>query len=323
MTFGKWSEEIHGGIDQEKRIKSAKSAKTTPLSVDKEALTGVFPGSGKEPYQVSLESCTCGDFRRRGLPCKHIYRLAMECGLIRGEYAAAINPRQDIRLDEAVGTIENFSEDAQIFLKQLLQDVPKTGASSVWVETNTGHSEIRKTSCYITRFHPIAGDCIFSVPFFELLPVPPEDIVPSLLKSDLEGILSKARTAPQKKLLKKDLAVWCLENIPNLADYVPERYFVNCAPSFQNVRAKCIQYLRRKYDMSFAYTEKMVRIEYPFGAQFLDIESAKEVTDSGYWITHLSSTPSVCVFPDDDITAMLTLYGCNRCLNGYKVAVDE
>ncbi len=56
---------------------------------------------------------------------------------------------------------------------------------------------------------------------------------------------------------------WCLDHIPNLADYLPERYFVNCAPAFQNARAKCIQYLRRKYDMTFAYTEKMVRIEYP------------------------------------------------------------
>lgn len=322
MTFGKWPEKIHSSTDQEKRIKSAKAAKTTPLSVDKETLAGIFPGSGKEPYQVSLDSCTCGDFRRRGLPCKHMYRLAMECGLWQGEYNATLNPRQDIKLDEAVGIIENFSDDAQIFLKQLLQDMPKTGDSSAWIETNSKHDEIRKTSCHITRFHPVAGDCIFSVPFFELTPVPPEDIIPTLLKSDLEDILSKSQVRPENKLLKKDLATWCLRNIPNIAEYSPERYFVNCSPAFQNVRAKCIQYLRRKYDMTFAYTEKMVRIEYPFGAQFLDVEFTDEVTDSGYWIKHLSGTPSTCFFPDDDITMLLTRYGYNRCLNGYEVTVE-
>jgi len=31
---------------------------------------------------ATLESCTCPDFKERKLPCKHMYRLASELGLI-------------------------------------------------------------------------------------------------------------------------------------------------------------------------------------------------------------------------------------------------
>ena len=81
-TFGSWDESIHMPEEQRKRILSAEKATTTPLSVDKESLTGVFPGSGKSPYKTTLESCTCGDFIRRKLPCKHMYYLANKMGLI-------------------------------------------------------------------------------------------------------------------------------------------------------------------------------------------------------------------------------------------------
>lgn len=33
-------------------------------------------------YETSLTKCTCHDFQERQLPCKHIYRLAVELGII-------------------------------------------------------------------------------------------------------------------------------------------------------------------------------------------------------------------------------------------------
>lgn len=64
-SFQIWDDVIHTMPDQMKRIASAKKATTSPSSIDRESKTGVFEGSGKEPYHVTLESCTCGDFRRR------------------------------------------------------------------------------------------------------------------------------------------------------------------------------------------------------------------------------------------------------------------
>lgn len=82
MDFGIWDDSIQEHPEQKKRFASALTSKVIPISVDKTSQTGVFNGSGKKPYNTSLSDCTCMDFTRRHLPCKHIYRLAVELGLI-------------------------------------------------------------------------------------------------------------------------------------------------------------------------------------------------------------------------------------------------
>ena len=54
-VFGPWTEHP-ADTDEEKRLASAQQSKTSPLSVDKEHETGVFYGSGKEPYQPALQA---------------------------------------------------------------------------------------------------------------------------------------------------------------------------------------------------------------------------------------------------------------------------
>ncbi len=82
IAFGNWSDGDHEGSDQQARLSSAAQAKTTPSQIDTENETATFEGSGKKPYTTTLNTCTCGDFLHRHLPCKHIYRLAMELGYI-------------------------------------------------------------------------------------------------------------------------------------------------------------------------------------------------------------------------------------------------
>lgn len=64
--------------EQIKRLESAKAAKMAPLSIDYVTQTAQFSGSGKKPYETTVDLCTCRDFFVRGLPCKHIYRLRIE-----------------------------------------------------------------------------------------------------------------------------------------------------------------------------------------------------------------------------------------------------
>lgn len=79
MSFiQKWDASIHSDPEQVKRQKSATSAKLTPISIDSVLCSGSFKGSKSSNYSTTLNSCTCVDFKRRGLPCKHIYRLAHE-----------------------------------------------------------------------------------------------------------------------------------------------------------------------------------------------------------------------------------------------------
>ena len=79
MNFNnEWDVSIHSDPEQVKRQKSAASAKLTPVSVDPLSCSGNFKGSKSSVYSTTLNSCTCVDFSRRNLPCKHIYRLAHE-----------------------------------------------------------------------------------------------------------------------------------------------------------------------------------------------------------------------------------------------------
>lgn len=78
MNFGTWDKKLHRDYDQKKRIESARKASTTPTTVDRDEMFATFKGSGKEPYITTLEECSCRDFFVRRLPCKHIYRLALE-----------------------------------------------------------------------------------------------------------------------------------------------------------------------------------------------------------------------------------------------------
>lgn len=82
MTFGKWEESIHNDLEQLKRIASANSLKSTQVQVHKENESAIIQGSGSSPYEVTLNNCTCFDFESRKLPCKHMYRLALELGLL-------------------------------------------------------------------------------------------------------------------------------------------------------------------------------------------------------------------------------------------------
>ena len=82
VNFGGWPSSMHTEFEQVKRIEAGKKLKKKIVSLDPDAQLLVVSGSAAEPYQCNLESCTCADFAIRHLPCKHIYCLADELGLL-------------------------------------------------------------------------------------------------------------------------------------------------------------------------------------------------------------------------------------------------
>lgn len=66
--FGSWDDRVHGRPDQVKRQQRGREIQEAVIDLDNR--TGAVSG-----YAVTLDSCTCADFQRRRLPCKHIYRL--------------------------------------------------------------------------------------------------------------------------------------------------------------------------------------------------------------------------------------------------------
>lgn len=66
----------HNSPNQQTRRKSALNLEV--LEINREHSAGII-----NDYDVSLEHCSCRDFKLRNAPCKHMYRLAHELGLIK------------------------------------------------------------------------------------------------------------------------------------------------------------------------------------------------------------------------------------------------
>lgn len=73
MNFGTWEPSTHTTLDQIKRIVSGQKISSSKIQLTGDS-SAIISGSGSEPYNVTLDSCTCFDFVSRKLPCKHIYR---------------------------------------------------------------------------------------------------------------------------------------------------------------------------------------------------------------------------------------------------------
>lgn len=79
-SFGSWDVSIHGADGQDLRFDRAMFQNIVIRSYDPAAGTAEILGTHGESYETTLDTCTCEDFQRRGLPCKHIYKLALARG---------------------------------------------------------------------------------------------------------------------------------------------------------------------------------------------------------------------------------------------------
>ena len=297
-TFGPWDESIHMPEDQQKRIQSAEKAATTPLSVDKEAQTGIFPGSGKKPYETSFESCTCGDFTRRKVPCKHMYRLAMECGVFIGNIKNGTNKNTVAKIQipfrDAVAALEALNESSQKKIQEML-----------------GNTMFHKVDVFYLQ--ECSFDDLIHSPLVSLVESNPGDLLQAYSKSELLAILQeKGLEGYRINMRIATLIRWCLENIPNLWEVIPPAQAVRFSDQVQKSRRKLYTYLLRKYEWEEVLGETGF-FKIPHGAQGEDVSISISLDGVSF-----SGDPDVYWFPDDEITQLLTEYGHNRCLNGYQ-----
>ena len=125
-----WDSSVHESDYAAKRIKSAKSAKLTPIKIDSTDCYGYFQGAHGR-YETWLDLCPCGDFIQSKLPCKHIYRLAIELGVMDEEASSnpyaipEVNVRK-VGLSETLDIVESLSTEAQ----HKLLDIESTTTST-------------------------------------------------------------------------------------------------------------------------------------------------------------------------------------------------
>ena len=267
-AFGPWDEKTHLGDKQEKTIKRAQLSETTPQSVDRVAQTAVFFGSGKNPYQTSLSSCTCSDFTHRKLPCKHIYRLAMELSIIDLPYETGRSKGEritdQISLADSVAVIETLSDDAQRQISKFL---------SVTSDKVVDHS----MPVLVTDEAVIAE--LRNCPLLEERPVAPV-VLPKMRRYELHELIAKSGvTNPPSK------------NATTIAT------------------AQC------KYENDLIFSASGREVWVPHGSD--TPECSVTISADGVSIDTNGKNRTAYYFPDDEVTALLTKYGCNRCLNGF------
>ena len=122
ITWDMWAN-VHDNPDQKKRIESAAKAACTPILLDQTTCTGKFKGSSGN-HTTALNKCSCVDFNRRKLPCKHMYRLAMELELLnvpfQSDASQIVEPHSSLRmsLDKSVQIIEQLTISQQKMLNE-------------------------------------------------------------------------------------------------------------------------------------------------------------------------------------------------------------
>lgn len=128
-----WAQGIHETDYALKRIKSAQSVKLTPVEINPEDGYGYFQGRHGR-YETFLDYCPCGDFRRSKLPCKHIYRLAAELGLLDIDC--------ELELDEVIDLIEKLSMEAQHTLRDIVGNITSAKPTHPIASNSDGLSEL-------------------------------------------------------------------------------------------------------------------------------------------------------------------------------------
>ena len=90
----------------------------------------MIQGSAAEPYQATLQECTCADFAIRQAPCKHMYCLAMELGLLDGlpvydKRSASYDPDSELKRNRSLYESGQISADAYVKVCSALAKLKK------------------------------------------------------------------------------------------------------------------------------------------------------------------------------------------------------
>lgn len=151
-------------------------------------------------YNVRLDRCDCMDFKERHLPCKHIYRLALELGIVTPEWdLSGITP--EVR--------EMFSALSEAQEKALLRLIKKQGARGTEFDTGRG----------------TVPSALVNAGFIDEAP---QSMVigKNFKKQELLSILSSSDSCPVSYCDKKENIIdYIVQSQPKLAKTLSEKFY--------------------------------------------------------------------------------------------------
>lgn len=127
----KWEETIHFQDEQLKRQKKAVESDITPLIIENGV--GSFRGT-KSDYVTTLSECSCTDFIRRNIPCKHMYRLAHELNVFAlSSVQSNLQIIEKLRIDDVMKSIDTLKEEYQKILMRMAYECGNSGDSDGYI----------------------------------------------------------------------------------------------------------------------------------------------------------------------------------------------
>lgn len=240
MSYEEWKrwDEVHALPDQQKRIASAKKAENTPLNIDTDKGYGFFSGNHGR-YETHLDGCKCGDFIRRKLPCKHMYRLAIELGVWGDKNAIAIDKsavkvpkkERDELVINIVSTIENYPNEEQQEIKQILL------AILYHKQTSIKYQDARILEDAISDGLLVGSECY-------------SYYLSKMLKRDMvKAIADRGDILPDNCKLAKEIAAWMVSQRHVYGPILfPNCLEVRLSSQLYSVSLSVYKYLHRKFD---------------------------------------------------------------------------
>lgn len=250
IHFGTWDDSIHSEPDQVKRIESAKKAACTPISIDKETLSGKFQGSSGS-YDTTLDKCRCVDFSRRKEPCKHMYRLAMELGFIECQYKTdssqiAVPKKKGIKLEDAAEIIDKLPVPSQELLLGIIYDMKYAKLEKSSVPLNSSLEHLINAGIVIIDYDE-------------------KYLLHAYRRNELNARIDTLNIKYKKNMKLEDLIVWCLDNIKDeIKNICPERTTVILSEQYSPTMHKIYKYLNRQYGYDSYINEHGEDVSIPY-----------------------------------------------------------
>lgn len=193
------SNPLHDEPDQLKRQKGA--LKLNVQFVD------TATGTGKiNDYDVSLDSCSCIDFSRRGVPCKHMYRLAHELDIFKLEGKVVNAPSIHNCKDE---------QDGRNALKKIISALPKR-SQEILQECVSLHARCFDISSQL-HIQPLADAGLLSVRSITF-----EDIATQFTIADILELCTDEK--PSNATRRKPVIEFFLKHYPEKVEHIMQSY---------------------------------------------------------------------------------------------------
>lgn len=214
-----------------KRLESAKKRELTPKEISDDGV-GIFVGSSGN-YNTTLLSCECVDFARRKRPCKHIFRLAIELGIIEEQavsdarFHRVHKSNNCLSVEDAKEIISSFPIETIQYLRDIMYEM-------------LYHRKRKVVGCIVSEEIESLKNCnVISYvddKLSALDPIGRNEMIRRLKQHSITSYVGKAKSS-------ETLAFWIVENVKNFDAIFPDVVAVRLSDCYEGIARKLYSHI--------------------------------------------------------------------------------